>query len=757
MKKLEDPSVSSWRMLPVLVKKAVSTLEKYENRGILKRRFKFFNLELSRNKKGIVLLTIAMLVSTYNRMSATNISIHIGNSIAFLLFKENIVYDEKINIKLKFDNWKKTHDLATNAKLLKLGDYFVNLFTNEPTQIFEFGLDDEDIIETNSERIIKISPEYINTIKETLIVHPTSLPMVCEPGEWSDTSFGGFLDNKNNQESINTGSEYHGHTIEKKESLYKAINILNKIKFNVNKELLEYILTDGSYLLVDKDSEKKDFQNSITLKVAKIYSKFTFYLNVNCDWRSRLYTNSFFLTYQGSDLSRSLLEFAEGEKLTDEGLKYLYIFGANCYSDILGKKSISYRISWVKNNIKSIIELDKTFLNEANKKVQFASFCLAMRNYQLNNDYLVKLPVFLDATCSGIQHLAAMLQDINLGAHVNLLAKTEEEDVNDLYGTVVDPLNKAINKAGIENPLYSLLTNVKLTRKIIKTPIMTQVYSVTVKGIYRQLITKLRKERFVHPTEKTKSGKPVYNTFYYVPGKNNKEVLVSFSDVYKIAEIIKNITFDMYPSLKDIYNYFINSVKLMLKLNIPIIWFTPAGLEISQHYFVSEITKVKLSYFGKTRTSVIREWKGIVDKRKQNQAIVPNIIHSLDASHLINVINCWYKKDNYPIISIHDCFGTHPNSMNKLAKVVRSEFVLLYTQHNFLQKYNEKILSNILDNGYAIIEKDGEKYVEYFHNKKRPDGSEYTSTKKTLYLIPVVPKMGDLDLKEIIKAIYLIN
>jgi hypothetical protein len=65
--------------------------------------------------------------------------------------------------------------------------------------------------------------------------------------------------------------------------LYKAINILNKIKFNVNKELLEYILTDGSYLLEGKDSEKKEFQNSITLEVAKIYSNFTFYLNVNCD------------------------------------------------------------------------------------------------------------------------------------------------------------------------------------------------------------------------------------------------------------------------------------------------------------------------------------------------------------------------------------------------------------------------------------------------------------------------------------------
>jgi DNA-directed RNA polymerase len=215
--------------------------------------------------------------------------------------------------------------------------------------------------------------------------------------------------------------------------------------------------------------------------------------------------------------------------------------------------------------------LDKSFINKANKKIQFAAFCIAVKNYELDNNYLVKLPVFLDATCSGIQHLAAMLQDINIGTHVNLLSKTENDDVNDLYETVVEPLNEAINKVGRENPLYSPLANVKLNRKIIKTPIMTQVYSVTVDGIYRQLIKKFKKELVINTTNKTNEGKPRYNTFYKVPTKNGKEVAISYTNVYKIAEITKNITFDTYPSLKGVYSYFIDSAKLMLKLNIPII------------------------------------------------------------------------------------------------------------------------------------------------------------------------------------------
>jgi hypothetical protein len=90
-------------MLPELLKKSVNTLEKHEKRGILKRRFKLFSAELSDNKTEVVLLTIAMLVSNYNKMGATNISIQIGSNIAFLLFKQNLVYDKNLNLRVKFD------------------------------------------------------------------------------------------------------------------------------------------------------------------------------------------------------------------------------------------------------------------------------------------------------------------------------------------------------------------------------------------------------------------------------------------------------------------------------------------------------------------------------------------------------------------------------------------------------------------------------------------------------------------------------
>ena len=50
-------------------------------------------------------------------------------------------------------------------------------------------------------------------------------------------------------------------------------------------------------------------ERTITLSVADTFQNIPIYLNVNSDWRGRIYTQSFFLSYQGGDLSSALLNF----------------------------------------------------------------------------------------------------------------------------------------------------------------------------------------------------------------------------------------------------------------------------------------------------------------------------------------------------------------------------------------------------------------------------------------------------------------
>ena len=138
--------------------------------------------------------------------------------------------------------------------------------------------------------------------------------MLCKPNKWSDSSFGGYLENKIKRNSIITGSLNHKHTTQNKQSIYSAINYLNSIKFNINKDLLHFIKNEGNYLLDREDKTDKSYhlQRDITLKLAELYANVPFYLTVNSDWRGRLYTQSFFITYQGSDLSLALNTYKRG-------------------------------------------------------------------------------------------------------------------------------------------------------------------------------------------------------------------------------------------------------------------------------------------------------------------------------------------------------------------------------------------------------------------------------------------------------------
>jgi DNA-directed RNA polymerase len=432
-----------------------------------------------------------MIITYYSTQSATNLSIHIGERVSFLLYRSSSINKGYVkNPKEDYKNWLIENNLERKKSMLKLGNYLINLVTNEPTAIFEIDINEDDIINTSSETIIKVSDKYIEIIRDNLILHPNSLPMLCPPNIWSDNKFGGFLENKNVQNDIVMGSDYHAHKLDEKNCIYDAVNVINQNKFSVNVDLLNYLKNDGNSILEKyiEDSKSK-LQNEITLKIAEIYSIHPFYLNVNCDWRGRFYTNSFFLSYQGNDLARSLIQFENGEILNEKGIKFLYICGSNYFSKELNKKSYKDRIKWVDNNKEKIISLDKDLINQSKEKLQFLSFCLTMKKLNVDKNCVVKMPIFLDATCSGLQHLAAMLKDSQIGALVNLISKSEDESVSDIYEVLVNPINKEINKVGKnKNNNHPLLKDVKLTRDILKPSIMTTVYNVTISGIYDQLI-----------------------------------------------------------------------------------------------------------------------------------------------------------------------------------------------------------------------------------------------------------------------------
>jgi len=121
-------------------------------------------------------------------------------------------------------------------------------------------------------------------------------------------------------------------------------------------------------------------------------------------------------------------------ELSEKGKEYLYIYGANCYNENnLSKKSFEDRYKWVKSNLDKIINLEKKFILKAKILLLFTSFCLILRELDKDPNYKVHMPIFLDATCSGIQHIAALIKDFESGKKVNLIPQKKSDTVGDIY------------------------------------------------------------------------------------------------------------------------------------------------------------------------------------------------------------------------------------------------------------------------------------------------------------------------------------
>jgi DNA-directed RNA polymerase len=231
------------------------------------------------------------------------------------------------------------------------------------------------------------------------------------------------------------------------------VNKINSVAFKINGNVLDFILlnndkygffTKANYIHplslkqkltlgekreIESFNSRKHLELNI-LGLATIFSEVPcIYLPVRLDYRGRLYCITEYLNYQGIELAKGLLQFSMGEKvyLSDNlAIKYLKIFGANCFGNKLEKKSFKDRIVWVDNNLEDIVNIDNgILLNKAENKILFLSFCFEFIKYiqALNNKeafFVTNLPIQLDATCNGFQHLTLLVDDLALSKELNL-------------------------------------------------------------------------------------------------------------------------------------------------------------------------------------------------------------------------------------------------------------------------------------------------------------------------------------------------
>lgn len=240
----------------------------------------------------------------------------------------------------------------------------------------------------------------------------------------------------------------------------------------------------------------------------------------SCDWRGRLYSRGTGLSPQGDDFDKAIIRFKRWKPLGEVGRHWLFIHIHNLVagSELEDWKndppqkgqSFKDRDEWVERNkeiliqivdepqekkYRELLELDQ---HSGAKSTTFQRLAALIELKRVlskiddgeNWDSITSgLPVYLDASCNGYQHVSALLRNRELAEHVNVVKKPSPNDQvrGDLYQAISDkakelciPGNSLYEELfrlsnGSESDTQKLIHSI-CSRSIAKQPTMTRMY-----------------------------------------------------------------------------------------------------------------------------------------------------------------------------------------------------------------------------------------------------------------------------------------
>lgn len=397
------------------------------------------------------------------------------------------------------------------------------------------------------------------------------------------------------------------------------------------------------------------------------------YFPHSVDYRGRAYPVPPHLNHNGDDISRGLLQFAEGKICGTEGLRWLNISCANLYG--MDKLNFDRREKWAYDNREKMLQCATDPFEAENLKWwvaaedpwQFLARCFEMKDaYQLPDpaQFCSYLPVHMDGSCNGLQHYAALGLDEWGARSVNLLPGDEVQDV---YVEVLNLIIKCVEKDAklpgnaiqpklSKGELARLAIDYKvLERKTVKQTVMTICYGVTHLGAQKQVSARL--------TEKIGSQLDPH-TVRQLANYLSRTLLNSVSEVFKHAMEIKK--------------WFDEVSRLFNKTGAAVCWISPLGFAIRQPYYESTTRVVQTAL-----QSITLAEEGCdgdkIKKASQRSGFPPNFIHSLDASHMCMSAERMFS-ENLQFAAVHDSFWTHACDVSRMNVIIRETFLEMYSE-----------------------------------------------------------------------------
>lgn len=533
---------------------------------------------------------------------------------------------------------------------------------------------------------------------------PTSVP----PMPWLTRNLGGYLTQRSDLVRVASLSGNEGSSrisIVENRKLYPSMDSLNALSicpWIVNKDILDLAIdlfrSGGNYdLAVPFDESKMEASAPVLrenaskadrivytkqkakhdqkkremyslwsdclyrLSIANHFRDRIFWFPHNMDFRGRTYAIPPHFNHLGADLARSLLLFAKGKELGDKGLDWLKIHLINLVGS-MKKSTLKERLEYAN------LILEEEVLDSADRPWdgrrwwtknenpwQVLACCKEIaRAIRSENPqkYICHLAIHQDGSCNGLQHYAALGRDTSGALAVNLVPSERPQDV---YSRVVDIVEaKRIKDAEEGNDLAKSLEGF-VRRKVIKQTVMTTVYGVTRYGARNQIARQLAAYNF--PDE-----------------------LIWPSANYLAAKTFDSIT-QVFNASRAIQNWLNECASIIASRFLqPVTWETPLGFTVVQPYSAKRSSGTRYLSNMSDNVPIYNDPNSLnINTSKQRTAFPPNYIHSLDSSHMmLTSLHC--QRLGITFVSVHDCYWTHPSSVDQMNKVCREQFVQLHQQ-----------------------------------------------------------------------------
>ena len=533
---------------------------------------------------------------------------------------------------------------------------------------------------------IRLSQEFLKA-KDALMEQAEQLavcrwPMLCEPNDWTDDQKGGYLTAELRRSDRLVRTRRKGPSLVLGETAaLESLNNLQRVAYRVNPWVLEIAnqcqsqrLSIGKFRAEEPQApppkpewetasdeekiayrqartsiedwnasvEQRNYRSTECLWVANKYRDDVFWIPWSFDFRGRVYPLvTAGLSPQGTDFDKSLIYFDEEGPVNDWYLAFQVATTAG-----LDKSTMEERQEWVKSNLDVITAVATEPLSNIELWSEVGEpwcFLAACREYWecviTKTRSSSGLPVGVDATCSGLQHLSAMTYDRSAAQMVNVVPTTKPTDA---YALVAEKAKEFLPQE------YHPLMN----RKVTKRTVMTTPYGVTMdsaRGYIREALPKTLPNG--DPLELSKVVKAVFKDAIpaVIPGP------------IRAMEFIQKAAVS---ALKDGRTF--------------VRWTSPSGFPVVQDDRQTEVVKVETRLLGtRLQSSVAKDDSDLKPSPRQaKKGSAPNLVHSFDAA----LIHLTFQRYDKPFTVIHDCVLGRSCDMDEIAAAIREQFVAIYTQ-----------------------------------------------------------------------------